>query len=56
MVSQEVRLIAAALLAAIPLRAAGSQEPLSGFWFVLLSGSLLGVILLIREYRQYQAG
>ncbi|SFK79258.1 hypothetical protein SAMN04487950_1114 [Halogranum rubrum] len=55
MVSQKTRLIAAALITGIPFRAAVSQEPFSGLWFALLLASLLSAILLVREYRQYQA-
>ncbi|WP_224338284.1 hypothetical protein [Haloprofundus halobius] len=55
MVSEKTRLIVAALLTGIPFGLAAKQEPFSGVSFVLLFGSLLGALVLFKEYRQYQS-
>jgi hypothetical protein len=53
MVSPRTRLIAAAVLTAVLLRLAGSQEPYSASWAVLLVGSVVFAALLVREFREY---
>ena len=54
MVSQRTRLLAAALLTAVLFRLAGSQDPFSTSWTILLGGSALSAVLLVRELREYQ--
>ena len=53
MISEETKLIVFALLTGLLFRATDPQEPFSLVWLVLLFGSLLSGVFLIRVYRHH---
>jgi hypothetical protein len=55
MVSEKTKLIVLALLAGGAFRAADLQKPFSLLWFVLLFGSLLSGLTLVKVLKRYES-